>query len=300
MCLKKVFWYTLQDGTKIETVSRSCADQKYTEQVSQITSFSFVRKCYVWFVNDVGDLSRGDIQWGGWICDRWFPHYAQWLPNLHAMNCNYCVTKMWKKQKNRVYFQCHSSWNVANIIAFKMCFESQNESLRRQKWQIEQFKSKYSIFNFIYSIWLDMRFVNTIVLFHFFFFFVFVYGVQVFKQGKWENEITIEEPYEEGCMNQTRDSDRHTVYCHCRGSMCNNAPKDSPSYHTDAMAVIFVFNAMKYLRSIDWSFHWLNNIWHSSSFRDSNQQHHSFLFSFKKKMCFFFCFCFFFGFNFYI
>lgn len=62
MCLKKVFWYTLQDGTKIETVSRSCADQKYTEQVSQITSFPFVRKCYVWFVNDVGDLSRGDIQ----------------------------------------------------------------------------------------------------------------------------------------------------------------------------------------------------------------------------------------------
>lgn len=34
MCLKKVFWYTLQDGTKIETVSRNCADQKYTEQVN--------------------------------------------------------------------------------------------------------------------------------------------------------------------------------------------------------------------------------------------------------------------------
>ncbi|XP_031623050.1 uncharacterized protein LOC116340607 [Contarinia nasturtii] len=70
---------------------------------------------------------------------------------------------------------------------------------------------------------------------------------QVFKQGTWQNEITIEEPYAEGCMNQTSD----TVYCYCRGSMCNTAPKDSPSYHTDAMAVIFVFNAMKYLRSID-------------------------------------------------
>lgn len=34
MCMKKVFWYQLQDGTKIETVSRNCADQKYTEQVS--------------------------------------------------------------------------------------------------------------------------------------------------------------------------------------------------------------------------------------------------------------------------
>lgn len=74
---------------------------------------------------------------------------------------------------------------------------------------------------------------------------------QVFKGGAWRNEITIEEPYTEGCMNTTADGDQSTMYCYCRGSMCNTAPKDSPSYHTDAMAVIFVFNAMKYLRSID-------------------------------------------------
>lgn len=79
----------------------------------------------------------------------------------------------------------------------------------------------------------------------------FRFVLQVYKQGAWQNEITIEEPYVEGCVNDTRDSDQKTVYCHCRGSMCNNATKDSPSYHTDAMAVIFVFNAMKYLRSID-------------------------------------------------
>lgn len=45
-----------------------------------------------------------------------------------------------------------------------------------------------------------------------------------------------------------------SMTCHCRGSYCNSAPKDTSSYHTDAMAVIFVFNAMKYLRSVDWIF----------------------------------------------
>lgn len=63
----------------------------------------------------------------------------------------------------------------------------------------------------------------------------------------------MEEPYEEGCVTQKDIGTlgTSTIYCHCRGSYCNSATKDSPSYHTDAMAVIFVFNAMKYLRSID-------------------------------------------------
>lgn len=62
---------------------------------------------------------------------------------------------------------------------------------------------------------------------------------------------TIEEPYEEGCITQKTDGVRDMTYCHCRGSYCNSSTKESPSYHTDAMAVIFVFNAMKYLRNID-------------------------------------------------
>jgi len=82
------------------------------------------------------------------------------------------------------------------------------------------------------------------------------YTEQVFKQGSWQNENTVEEPYEEGCQGSESQKEigivgSSTIYCHCRGSLCNSAPKDSPSYHTDAMAVIFVFNAMKYLRSID-------------------------------------------------
>lgn len=34
MCMKRVLSYQLQDGTKIETVNRNCADQKSTEQVN--------------------------------------------------------------------------------------------------------------------------------------------------------------------------------------------------------------------------------------------------------------------------
>lgn len=35
MCMKKVFKYELLDGKIVETVSRDCASQKYTEQVSR-------------------------------------------------------------------------------------------------------------------------------------------------------------------------------------------------------------------------------------------------------------------------
>lgn len=73
----------------------------------------------------------------------------------------------------------------------------------------------------------------------------------MFKQGEWHPESTVEEPYQEGCLTQRESGDKDTIYCHCRGSYCNSAPKDAPSYHTDAMAVIFVFNAMKYIRNID-------------------------------------------------
>lgn len=33
MCMKKVYRYQLNDGTAVETVSRNCAQQKFTEQV---------------------------------------------------------------------------------------------------------------------------------------------------------------------------------------------------------------------------------------------------------------------------
>lgn len=69
-------------------------------------------------------------------------------------------------------------------------------------------------------------------------------------------ESSIEEPYEEGC--HVDENKKNIVYCYCRGYLCNGgtpSKKKAPQidlgggYHTDAMAVIFVFNAMKYLRS---------------------------------------------------
>lgn len=73
--------------------------------------------------------------------------------------------------------------------------------------------------------------------------------LQVFKNGAWHDESTVEEPYEPGCAPQKVAID--TTICHCTDSLCNSANKETISYHTDAMAVIFVFNAMKYLRSVD-------------------------------------------------
>lgn len=41
MCMKKIFRYQLLDGSKIETVSRSCAPQKNTSQVSDCNDTIF-------------------------------------------------------------------------------------------------------------------------------------------------------------------------------------------------------------------------------------------------------------------
>ncbi|XP_037039790.1 uncharacterized protein LOC119076890 [Bradysia coprophila] len=74
-----------------------------------------------------------------------------------------------------------------------------------------------------------------------------------FKNGAWQDKTTVEEPYEKGCSSavQKLPGTEPTTYCYCKGSLCNSANKETFSYHTDAMAVIFVFNAMKYLRNVD-------------------------------------------------
>lgn len=71
---------------------------------------------------------------------------------------------------------------------------------------------------------------------------------QIYKNGNWTKQHHIEEPYEEGC--QTIDD---STYCFCRGSLCNSATQvEKSNYATDAMAVIFVFNVMKYIIKIDY------------------------------------------------
>ncbi|GAB0091614.1 uncharacterized protein DMENIID0001_064700 [Sergentomyia squamirostris] len=77
---------------------------------------------------------------------------------------------------------------------------------------------------------------------------------EVYRNGRWEKENSIEEAYQEGC--QTTEEDKNskstTIFCHCRGSLCNSAPKEHlGTYHVDAMAVILVFNIMKYFQYIE-------------------------------------------------
>lgn len=44
MCMKKIYKYELLDGSVVETVTRNCADQRYTEQVINLKWTNFVRQ----------------------------------------------------------------------------------------------------------------------------------------------------------------------------------------------------------------------------------------------------------------
>lgn len=76
---------------------------------------------------------------------------------------------------------------------------------------------------------------------------------QNYVKDKWVKEVTVSEPYTEGC---TRNSDDGSEYCHCRGDLCNSAPKiDSKtalSTGVDTMGVLIVFNLVKYFRNMDY------------------------------------------------
>lgn len=78
---------------------------------------------------------------------------------------------------------------------------------------------------------------------------------QTFTEGNWiKQDIVVDTAYEPGCYTSESEGIKSapTTYCYCQGHLCNNAkPSHEPSHHhTDAMAVIFVFNAMKYIRSL--------------------------------------------------
>lgn len=81
------------------------------------------------------------------------------------------------------------------------------------------------------------------------------YNYQTYDGTKWQTQDAIaDKAYVAGC----HPSDSHgvksptTEYCYCSGNLCNGAKPSSEAshHHTDAMAVIFVFNAMKYIRSL--------------------------------------------------
>ncbi|XP_059490606.1 uncharacterized protein LOC132205529 [Neocloeon triangulifer] len=80
---------------------------------------------------------------------------------------------------------------------------------------------------------------------------------QVLVGNKWQRKVKVQEDaYEEGCIIQSPDHPIKTTpteYCYCSKNLCNSGKSThdaTSAAHTDAMAVIFVFNAMKYIRSL--------------------------------------------------
>ncbi|XP_018913377.1 uncharacterized protein [Bemisia tabaci] len=83
------------------------------------------------------------------------------------------------------------------------------------------------------------------------------YQYQSFYDGKWHAEEAVEDKvYRPGCYpaEQLGLKTPTTEYCYCPTNLCNSA-KSTQEYgtgfhHTDTMAVIIVFNAVKYIRSL--------------------------------------------------
>lgn len=81
-----------------------------------------------------------------------------------------------------------------------------------------------------------------------------LHSFQKLENRSWvhKNE-TVTDIYNEGCGKQNTGVATSSEYCYCRSYLCNSSKSSfdsSYSHHSDAMAVIFVFNAMKYLRSL--------------------------------------------------
>lgn len=81
------------------------------------------------------------------------------------------------------------------------------------------------------------------------------YMYQVYTEGQWKLEKAVQaDVYSTGCQLTDNSAGLKTnseLYCYCSENLCNSGKtaKDT-STHTDIMTVIFVFNAMKYIRSI--------------------------------------------------
>lgn len=66
------------------------------------------------------------------------------------------------------------------------------------------------------------------------------YDYQQYKDGKWQLEVAIEEPYEEGC-SLTDDKglrNSRTQYCYCRGDLCNSATLHTSTNVVTVLSII--------------------------------------------------------------
>lgn len=76
------------------------------------------------------------------------------------------------------------------------------------------------------------------------------------KNGAWVTEESVAEAiYKEGCFpeDQLDLKAAKSEYCYCDSNYCNSGKRATETtffHHTDAMSVIFIFNVVKFMRSI--------------------------------------------------
>ncbi|XP_004524245.1 uncharacterized protein LOC101462267 isoform X2 [Ceratitis capitata] len=68
---------------------------------------------------------------------------------------------------------------------------------------------------------------------------------QVFKNRRWQQEHSVQEVYDEGCIDFTENHLTPTVktYCYCRGDLCNSGPKTT---HADLYLIALIFCVIYY------------------------------------------------------
>ncbi|XP_054279792.1 uncharacterized protein LOC128997984 [Macrosteles quadrilineatus] len=75
-------------------------------------------------------------------------------------------------------------------------------------------------------------------------------NIHFYQDGNWRMENKIEEDvYNVGCQNDEGLGMRSpTEYCYCATNLCNSGDKSRD--HADTMAVIIIFNLLKYIQSL--------------------------------------------------
>lgn len=70
------------------------------------------------------------------------------------------------------------------------------------------------------------------------------YDYQDYKDGKWSMQVSVEEPYQEGCSTIDDKGWRSskTQYCYCRGNLCNGTSSNYQINFILMLTVIFLLH----------------------------------------------------------
>lgn len=69
------------------------------------------------------------------------------------------------------------------------------------------------------------------------------YETQKYSEGKWHKQVSIEEPYNEGCsvVNDKGARTSTIKHCYCRGDLCNSSVRNELLNISILMSVIIIF-----------------------------------------------------------